>query len=236
METARYPGSNWKKQTMASPLKVPATVFQNIFKHCKKSSLTMTWPLLTEIKRKAFHLLILLVIACYVIIEKNVDKQIALLALVALLVLFLFVEYFRLELGFRIPIFDQIIRPKEREHYYGVIYFLSATIICLAVFDFRIALAALLMTTFGDMSAALIGKKYGKTIVFRNKTLTGTLFELAVNLVVGFIVLINFYNVYIIIAMAFVATFVETFVDELDDNLLIPLFAGFAGQILVLLL
>jgi phytol kinase len=193
----------------------------------------MTWPLLTEVKRKAFHLLILLVIWGYVLLEQAYNKQVALLALVALLILFLFAEYFRLELGFRMPIFDQIIRPKERERYYGVIYFISATIICLAVFDFRVALAALLMTTFGDMSAALMGKKYGKTIVFRNKTLTGTLVELAVNIIVGFFILPN---VYIVIAMAFVATFVETIVEELDDNLLIPLFAGFAGQILTILL
>ncbi len=193
----------------------------------------MSWGLVTEVKRKAFHLLILLVIGGYVMLENNFSKQIALMALVGLLVFFLLAEYFRLELGLQVPFFDQIIRPKERERYYGVIYFISATIISLAVFDFNIALAALLMTTFGDMSAALIGKKYGKTIVFKNKTLTGTLFELAVNLVVGFFVLTN---VYIIIAMAFVATFVETIVEELDDNLLIPLFSGFAGQILTFFL
>ncbi|MFH1456216.1 MAG: CTP--2,3-di-O-geranylgeranyl-sn-glycero-1-phosphate cytidyltransferase [archaeon] len=193
----------------------------------------MSWTFIRELKRKAFHLLILFVIGGFVIIQNNYSKQIALICLVGLLVFFLLAEYFRLELGFRIPIFDQIIRPKEREHYYGVIYFLSGTIICLAVFDFRIALAALLMTTFGDMSAALIGKKYGRTLLFKNKTLSGTLSELAVNIIVGFFVLTN---AYIIIAMAFVATFVETFVEELDDNLLIPLFTGFSGQILLILL
>jgi len=196
----------------------------------------MTWPLLTEIKRKAFHLLILLVLIGYVFIEKVYGKQTALISLVGLLMLFLIAEYFRLELGFRMPLFDGIIRPKERERYYGVVYFISAAIICLAVFDFRIALAALLMTTFGDMTAALIGKKYGTTTIFKNKTLTGTLAGLGVNILVGFFVLLNSYNVYIIIAMAFVAAIVEAFVDELDDNLLIPLFAGFIGQMLVIFL
>ncbi|MFH2027672.1 MAG: CTP--2,3-di-O-geranylgeranyl-sn-glycero-1-phosphate cytidyltransferase, partial [Nanoarchaeota archaeon] len=166
-------------------------------------------------------------------IEQTYNKQIALTALVGLLSLFLLAEYFRLELGFKMPFFDNIIRPKERERYYGVIYFLSATIICLAVFDFKVALAALLMTTFGDMTAALIGKRYGKTTIFGNKTLAGTLSELAVNIIVGFFIL---GNAYIIIAMAFVATFVETFVDELDDNLLIPLFAGLCGQLLLYLI
>ena len=36
--------------------------------------------------------------------------------------------------------------------------------------------------------------------------------------------------------MAFVATFVETFVSELDDNLLVPVFAALTGQILSFLL
>jgi dolichol kinase len=189
----------------------------------------MTWNIVREIKRKLFHILILLVIVGYVIIEKNYNKQIALIALVALLGLFLLAEYFRLELGWRIPFFDHIIRAKEREHYYGVVYFLSATVICLAVFDFKVALAALLMTTFGDMAAALFGKKFGKILVFKKKTYLGTLSELVVNIIVGFFILSN---VYIILAMAFVATFVETFVSELDDNLLMPIFAGLTGQIL----
>lgn len=182
-----------------------------------------------EVKRKLFHLVILLVIIGYVVLEKNYNKQIALISLVALLGLILLAEYFRLEHGWRIPVFDQIIRAKEREHYYGVVYFLSATIICLAVFDFKIALAALLMTTFGDMAAALLGKKFGHAIVFKRKTVMGTMSELGVNVIVGFFILSN---VYIIIAMAFIATFVETFISELDDNLLVPIFAALTGQIL----
>jgi len=193
----------------------------------------MTGSLLTEIKRKAFHLLMLLVIVGYVIIKTEFSKQIALISLVALLGLFLLAEYFRLELGFRMPLFDSIIRPKERERYYGVIYFLSATIICLAVFDFKIALAALLMTTFGDMSAALLGKKYGKSLIFKKKTWVGALSQLGVDIIVGLFIL---QNIYIIIAMAVVATFVETFVSELDDNLLIPIFTALIGQLLIFLL
>ena len=127
------------------------------------------------------------------------------------------------------PYFSRFIRPKEESRMYGVIYFLSATVICLAVFDKEIALAALLMTTFGDMIAALAGRKWGTTILFRNKTVVGFNAELLVNLIVGFIVL---QNIYIIIGMAITATAVETLVDELDDNLLIPLFASFVGQII----
>ena len=36
--------------------------------------------------------------------------------------------------------------------------------------------------------------------------------------------------------MAFTATIVETLIEKLDDNLLIPVFFGFNGQIVVFLL
>lgn len=199
----------------------------------------MVWGLFHEIGRKIIHITILFVIAAYFLIQDSLinagytailAKQVALLFLVALLILFLVLEYFRLELDWKMPFFAQFIRPKEQHKMYGVIYFLSATIISLAVFNHKIALAALLMTTFGDMVAALVGKKYGTTLIYRNKTWAGFLGELMTNLVVGFIIL---ESIYVILGMAFVATIVETMVDELDDNLLIPIFSGFAGQIIL---
>ena len=199
----------------------------------------MSWGFVQEIGRKIIHITILIVLAAYFFVQRYlVDygftavgaKQIALLVLVAILILFLVLEYFRLELNWRMPFFSQFIRPKEEHRMYGVIYFLSATIISLAVFEPKIALAALLMTTFGDMMAALVGKKYGHTLIYRNKTWAGFLAELATNVIVGFLVLDN---IFIIIGMSFVATIVETLVDELDDNLLIPLFSGFIGQIIL---
>ena len=54
-----------------------------------------------------------------------------------------------------------------------------------------------------------------------------------VNLIVGFAVLINFTNVYVILVMALTATIVEIVVDELDDNLLVPLISGFIGQLIM---
>ena len=199
----------------------------------------MVWGMFNEIGRKIIHITILVVLAAFFFIQDSLvgagktavlAKQVALLFLVALLIFFLILEYFRLELGSKMPFFSQFIRPKEQNRMYGVIYFLSATIISLAVFDYKIALTALLMTTFGDMVAALVGKKYGTTLIYRNKTWAGFLAELGTNLIVGFIVLDS---IYVILGMAFVATIVETLVDEMDDNLLIPIFSGFAGQIIL---
>ncbi len=201
------------------------------------------WGIFHEIGRKLIHITILIVLVIYFVIQDKLikvgyhitlAKQISLLFLVGLLIIFLILEYFRLELNWKVPFFSQFIRPKEQNKMYGVIYFLSGTIIALAVFDYKVALAALLMTTFGDMIAALVGKRYGTTLIYRNKTWAGFFAELFVNFIVGFFVLVNLPGyIYIVISMSFVATITETLVDELDDNLLIPIFSGFIGQLIL---
>ena len=196
----------------------------------------MAWSFLHEIGRKMIHISILFVLLIHYLIESRYPKKgFALLFLVFLLILFIVLEFMRLELGWKVPVFSAFIRPKEQNRMFGVVYFISATIISLAVFEYKIALAALLMTTFGDMAAALVGKKYGTSLIYRNKTWAGFWSEIVTNLFVGFIVLKDITgSVFIFASMAFVATIVETVVDELDDNLLIPLFSGFVGQVIYL--
>lgn len=196
----------------------------------------MPWEFFHEIGRKIIHITILIVLVLFFAIKNQAGQQAALLFLVALLIFFLVLEYFRLELNFKLPFFHQFIRPKEQYRIYGVIFFLSSTIIAFAVFDMAIAVAALLMTTFGDMAAAIAGKKYGTTILFKNKTVVGFASELVTNLIVAVLISLAFtINIYIPIIMAFAATITETMVDELDDNLIVPVVSGFVGQLLVFL-
>src|SRR3989338_5665589 len=174
--------------------------------------MAMVWGFFHEVGRKIIHITILIVLAAYFFIQDSLvaagytavlAKQVALLSLVALMIIFLILEYFRLELERKMPLFSQFIRPKEQHRMYGVIYFLSATIISLAVFNKEIALAAVLMTTFGDRVAALVGKKYGTTLIYKNKTWAGFLAELGTNLIVGFLILRSLPgSIYIIIGMA----------------------------------
>ena len=195
----------------------------------------MGWDFSNEIGRKIIHITILIILVVYVAFNEQYGKQLALLIIVALLIFFFILEFFRLEMNWKMPFFSAFIRPKEENRMYGVIFFITGTIISLAVFDFPIALTALLMTTFGDMAASLAGKRYGTTLIFRNKTLVGFSAELAVNLIVG--LTIGFFfslNIYIPILMAFTATIVETLLDEMDDNLVVPICAGFVGQIIAL--
>ncbi len=196
----------------------------------------MGWDFYNEVGRKIIHISILIVLVAYVGINKEYGQQIALLVITALLIFFLVLEYFRLELNWKMPFFSVFIRPKEQHRMYGTVFFLVGAIISLAVFDFAIALVALLMTTFGDMAAALVGRRYGTTLIFRNKTVAGFIAELTVNLMIG--IAVAFFmplNIYVPILMAFTATIVENLLDELDDNLIIPVFTGFVGQVIALL-
>ncbi len=91
------------------------------------------------------------------------------------------------------------------------------------------------MTTFGDASAAIIGKAFGRTWIsgLKNRAYEGCAAEFIVDIIIGWIFLQNWIVVFV---MAGTATVVETVTDKLDDNLLIPLFSGFNGQLVVLIL
>lgn len=210
----------------------------------------MAWGYVREIARKGVHLMSLSFIVIYIIFAALFGHRVGLLALAFLLVLLIEFEYFRIELKRKIPIISKfwwVKREKEKERLGAEVFFLIGSIICLAIFDLRIAVAAILMTTFGDLAAALIGKKFGKHWLpyLKNRAWEGIIAELVVNLVVGFLILRTVVNGTmwwlggsfgqpiwpVIITMAVVATAVETVISKLDDNLLIPVFSGFMGQI-----
>jgi dolichol kinase len=181
-----------------------------------------------ELLRRIAHI-ILLILIIYFILAYN--KQIALMVLVALLIIVLAVEYLRIELGWK-TIFSAYVSTKEFSKMHSSIYFLISAVISLAIFESKIAIAALIMAVFGGMAAVIIGKKYGTALIYRNKTWAGFIAGLVVNFIIAISVLIASYNIYVIIGMALTATFVDTFVDEMEDNLLVPICAGFVGQII----
>jgi len=212
----------------------------------------MAWSYTREVARKGIHLLSLSFILIYIIISGFFGHRVGLFALAFLLVILIEIEYVRIEMKAKIPIISRlwwVKRKKEKEKLGGEVFFLVGTIICLSVFDLKIAIAAVLMTTFGDLAAALIGKKFGKHWLpwLKNRAWEGIIAELVVDLIIGFIVLRT--NLWwqsgvgfgqpiwpIIIVMALTATIVETSISKLDDNLLIPVFSGFNGQVVLMIL
>ncbi len=188
-----------------------------------------------EFLRKAVHLSGLVIIVLYTWLINFFSEQVAILVLTGILLLFLEIEYLRLVHGAKIRkitnVLDPLIREHEKDQLLGSVYFIISCIICFAAFDYWIAVLAMFMTVFGDLFSALLGKCCGKIKLYKNKTMIGTGSGLLANLAVALLILPEF--LIIAVPMAVIATFVELITSKLDDNLTVPLFAGFAGQLLV---
>jgi phytol kinase len=206
-----------------------------------------------ELARKFVHLLSVLILIIYIFASDIFNVKIALMILVFILIVSLEFEYFRIEVGNKIPILGRVWkyvrRDKEKGKIGGDVFFIVGAILVLAIFDLRIAMVAMLMTTFGDAAAALIGKKYGKHWLkhLKERAWEGIFAEFFVDVFIGIMVFFwgfwsnpsLFYNwqLWIVVGvMSFVATAVETLIYKMDDNLVIPVFSGFSGQMVLLIL
>lgn len=204
------------------------------------------WNFKQELGRKFIHILSIAFIIIYLIVSSRFNEKIALFILTAILIIMIHLEFIRIEQRKKIPIISRLWkfkRAEEKSRLGSEVFFLIGSIICLALFDLRIAIAAILMTTFGDMAAAIIGKRFGKRKIKKDKTFIGSISELITNLIIGYIVLntslLNIPTINsiifwpILLTMAISATTIETFVTKLDDNLLIQVISGFNGQLLL---
>lgn len=177
------------------------------------------------------HLSGLSIVVGYTLLLNYFSERIAILVITALLLILLEVEYFRLEHKPRLAaMFDGLWRKHERDNISGAVYLVISCIICFSAFEYWVAFLALFMTGFGDLFAAIFGKAFGKTLLYRNKTFVGTFAGLMANLLVGFLILPDYAILFI--PMAVTASFVEFTTNKLDDNLTVPVFAGFVGQMI----
>jgi phytol kinase len=187
-----------------------------------------------EVLRKTVHLVSILIVLIY----KFFGKDAVLWVLMLFLTTMLFLDYLRLDHGMKIPFFHTMYRDQEANRLGGHIYFTLGSIAAIAFCSKEIAYAAILMTTFGDMAAGLLGRFYGKKRVFKkifnnDKSLEGSVSEFIVDLIVGFLVV---GNPIVSLVMAFFATLAETAVNKIDDNLVVPVLSGFFGQIVLIIL
>ena len=190
---------------------------------------TQEFSLKRELQRKAVHVTSVLIVIFYYFLP----KEAILLPLTLFLILFLEVEFIRLDLRLKLPFFHKLYRENEKDRLSGNVFFLMGAIIAISVFSKEIAIAAILMTTIGDAFAAIFGKRFGRTWIpkLKDRAVEGCMAEFAVDLLIGFVFL-HSYSWLVIPVMAGTATIVETVVNKIDDNLLIPLFSGFNAQIL----
>ncbi|MDP2947454.1 MAG: CTP--2,3-di-O-geranylgeranyl-sn-glycero-1-phosphate cytidyltransferase [Nanoarchaeota archaeon] len=200
-----------------------------------KGELTKKEKLYFEIKRKFVHAFGIFFVLIYWIFMKLYNHQTGLLVLIGILLFFVVIEFFRIYEGKRIPIIHFLWREKEENSLGGQVYFVLGVILALSIFDFNIALSVILMTTFGDMAAALFGIAFGSHWVkhLRNKAWEGIIAEFAVDLTIGFLIIRSWP---LAIPIALTATVVETIFPHIDDNLAVPTFSGFVGQCIKIIL
>lgn len=187
-----------------------------------------------EILRKLFHLMEVPVVIGYTLVRHYFNERLATLVITVLFLLLLEIEYVRLEYKPKIPDMFDVFRHSEQNNITGTIFFIAATIIVFAAFDYPIAITALLLTVFGDLAAALVGIKFGKRFLHKDKTLEGLLAGFTMNCIVGYLCLPAYPAIFF--SMAAVASIVELLTGKLDDNLTVPLFSAFTGQIIVYLI
>lgn len=187
-----------------------------------------------EILRKFIHLMEVPALVAYTLIRHFFGARIGILALTGLLLVLLEIEYVRLEYKLKLPKDFDVIRKHERNNVVSSIFFVASTIIVFAAFDYPIAMTAMLLTVFGDLASALVGIRFGKHKIYRQKTLEGFWAGFLTNCLVGYLVLPGYPLIFF--SMALVASVVELLTGKLDDNLTVPLFSAFAGQVLAYLL
>lgn len=122
----------------------------------------------------------------------------------------------------------------------GTTFFLVASLLSILLFEKGIAISVLLFSVFGDAASTIVGVKYGKTKLFGEKSLEGSLAFFIICFFVGlflifsrrmFLGLTGPTKLLLILVGSFAASFIELLPIPLDDNLTIPLFSGVVMKI-----
>lgn len=163
-----------------------------------------------------------------------IDREILLQIMAAALVLVMLFELVRA----KYPLFNNwtwqnfrgFFKENEKKTVTGMPYFISGILVTVLFFDKPIAIAALCFLTFGDVTAAIVGKKIGRHKIFPPRSIEGSVAFFLIVILVGFILKRYFFpgdlTTTAILASALVAAIMETLPIALDDNLTIPIIAG----------
>lgn len=132
--------------------------------------------------------------------------------------------------------FRGFFKENEKNTVTGMPYFIGGILVTVLFFEKPIAITALCFLTFGDVTAALVGKKIGRHKLFPPRSIEGSVAFFIMASLVGFVLKQYFFTADLtataILASALVAAVVETLPIALDDNLTIPIIAGFVLHLL----
>jgi len=161
----------------------------------------------------------------------NIDKSLALIILGIIAIFFVAGDLLRLanskinNLAQRI--FKLLMRVDERNRVAGTTYYVIGCWLSILIFSKLIACVSILFLILGDGAAKLVGKKFGRIVIYGNKTLEGTLTSFLVSLAIAlFLCKLAGYPHFFLGSLigAGAATLAELI--PRADNLSIPLFGG----------
>lgn len=196
--------------------------------------------MLKEIKRKIIHLIGLFIPICYYFFREE-DKIIAVFILLSLTAIYFSLELLRLTnkraQRYFLTHFSTLLRTHEKQKITGTGYYLLSALLSVSLFKKELAIACLSFLILGDMFAAIIGTRFGRTKIIAGKSLEGSLACFIVCFVIGLFVAWLFptthLNLQIIAVGALTATIVELLPLGIDDNLTIPLISGLVMEIVI---
>ena len=194
-----------------------------------------------EFKRKAIHLFAL----CIPIGYYFLPQPLSLVILAPFVLGAITIDVIRLRRlplhGFLNGLLGPVLREHESADFAGSSYILSASFFTILLFEKSVAVAAISFIILGDISAALIGRKFGKTKIRWNlaesnagsnwKSLEGSVSCLFVCLVVALVV--PHLPLWVGIVGAFVASMVEGINLPINDNFSVPLISGLVMHIIL---
>ncbi len=188
---------------------------------------------LNELKRKAIHLLALVIPVSYFFLPQTT----ALLLYTPLALGSIIVDLIRIKKYHLGRVLTWVLRPILRRHerrgFTGSSYILLAMVLSIIFFEKRIAIAGISFIIVGDVAAALIGRIFGKIKVIEKKSMEGSsAFILSCVLIAWVVPGLPFW---IGVVGACVATIIEALPLPIDDNFIVPLFSGLVMEILYLI-
>lgn len=150
---------------------------------------------------------------------------------------FIFLNY----LSYRYKLIEGIERQNKKD--LGTIYY-PISLFLLVLFSFGvinkpyIGLIGTLILGYGDGIASIIGEKFGKTKIYKNKSYIGSLTMFIISFFTTFILLTLFNPInkfFYSLIIAFSATIIEIFSSQGTDNLTVPLTSSLLYYLLTLI-
>ncbi|RKY82584.1 hypothetical protein DRQ07_00935 [candidate division KSB1 bacterium] len=186
-----------------------------------------------EIKRKLIHILSIIFPAAYLLRT----KQDVLFILGIAVIFAISVELGRFFCVKFAKIFDKtvghLLRFHEKQKFTSATNLLLSFYVSTLIFSKPVAVSVMLFVVLCDALSALVGKKWGNTVLYGNKTLEGSAVFLLSGLIIILIVPgLDFLTGLFGLVAAFV---VDLFVVNIDDNITIPIVSGVVMQIVLFL-